>query len=128
MPLDRIQARKLCDGAQSHYSRGLHSEFINKLADQLRDALEALDQFAIETTRAKNDSIRYQRELDEEKTHYRKLREASAHVPSMIELLKAISNSPKGAQKKAEELLKTMGIVDAPAPVTPTEVPKVVVP
>lgn len=128
MPLDRIQARKLCNAAQSHYGRGLHSEFINKIADQLRDALDTLDQFSLETTRAKNDSIRYQRELDEEKTHYRKLREASEHVPSMIELLKAISASPKGAQKKAEDLLKTMGIVDAPAPVTPTEVPKVVVP
>jgi len=123
MPLDRIQARKLCGAAQSHYGRGLHSEFINKIADQLRDALDVLDSNTLDVTRAKNDSARLQRELDEEKTHYRKLRESSEHVPAMVDALKAIAASPKGAAKKAEELLVKMGLS-----VAPTEAQKVVVP
>jgi len=127
MPLDRILARKLCGAAQSHYGRGLHSEFINKIADQLRDALDVLDQNALEVTRAKNNEARLQRELDEEKTHYRKLRESVASTDALVTFVKGVAQSPKGAQKKAEELLKQIGIVDVPAPVTPTEVPKVVV-
>jgi len=126
MSLDRILARKLCGAAQSHYGRGLHSEFINKIADQLRDALDVLDANVLDVTRAKNDSARLQRELDEEKTHYRKLRESSEHVPAMVETLKAIAASPKGAAKKAEELLARMGMADTPA--KPTEAQKVVVP
>lgn len=123
MPLDRVQARKLVDAARSAYSRGIHSEFINKIADQLGEALETIDSSANEASRAMNDVARLQRDLDEEKTHYRKLRETSAHTETMVVVLREIAKSPKGAQKKAEELLLGIGLTE-PA----KEPQKVVVP
>lgn len=112
MPLDRIQARKLVDAARSAYGRGIHSEFINKIADQLRDALDSIDASASIAANAQNDVARLQRDLDEEKTHYRKLRETSAHTETMVVVLREIAKSPKGAQRKAQELLLGIGLTE----------------
>lgn len=124
MPLDKVLARKLVAGARSAYARGIHSEFINKLADQLEEALKIGDDSANELGRARNEAARLARELDEEKTHYRKLRESSAHTEACVALLKEIAASPKGAAKKAADQLTAMGAVDESAPLPE----KVVVP
>ena len=68
---------------------------------------------------------RFQRELDEEKTAYRKLREQAVHTEAMIALLRELSASPKGAQKKAADMLKT---VVGEEKIVPMEPEKVVVP
>ena len=112
MPLDRIQARKRVNGARSAYGRGVHSEFINKLADDLEEAMGLLDSSMLDAQRAQNEVARLQRELDEEKTHYRKLREQSAHTETALAVLKVIAASPKGAAKKAAEQLKAMGVAE----------------
>lgn len=109
MPFDRTIARKLVAAAESAYSRGIHSEFIGKIAAQLKDALEMADAAALEVSRAKNESTRLQRELDEEKDHYRKLREKSVHTEALVQFVKDVSASPKGAAKKASVLLAAMG-------------------
>ena len=123
MPLDKILARKLVSGARSAYARGIHSEYINKLADQLDAALALSDEAVNELNRARNEAARLQRELDEEKTHYRKLREQSAHTETAMAVLREISQSPKGAAKKAADQLALMGAIE---PVSAPE--KVVVP
>lgn len=112
MPLDRIQARKLVNAAASAYSRGIHAEFIGKMAEQLNEALLVVDASTTDVQRAQNEVARLQRELDEEKTHYRKLRESSAHTEAMTAALKEISASPKGAAKKAADVLKAAGVVE----------------
>lgn len=118
MPLDKIEARKMVNNWERAYGRSAHAEFIGKMASQLKDALDVLDAAAMETQRAMNDTARLQRDLDEEKTHYRKLRETSAHVETMVAVLKDISKNSKGASKKAQELISAMGMdepVAAPA-------------
>ncbi|MDZ4345939.1 MAG: hypothetical protein U1E51_26290 [Candidatus Binatia bacterium] len=115
MPLDRIQARKRINGARSAYGRGVHAEFINNLATDLEEALNLLDGSTLESQRALNEVARMQRELDDEKTHYRKLREQSAHTEAMVALLKEIAASPKGAAKKAAELLKAAKMAEPAA-------------
>lgn len=112
MPLDRTEARKRINGARSAYARGIHSEFIQNLANDSEEAINLIDAMTTETQRAQNEVAGLQRQLDEEKTHYRKLREQSAHTEAMTALLREIADSPKGAQKKAEEMLKTMKIVE----------------
>lgn len=114
MPLDKVMARKLVSGARSAYARGVHSEFIQKMADQLEAALAVSDDGANELSRSRNEVTRIRRELDEEKTHYRKLRESSDHIESSIAVFKAIAASPKGAAKKAADQLALMGVVDEP--------------
>ena len=113
MPLDKAKARGRVNGARSHYRFGIHSEFINLMADDLEEALNLLDSAALETTRAKNEAARLERELDNEKTEYRKLREKSEVAPAPVAdaplaLLREIAASPKGAQKKAAAFLKTI--------------------
>lgn len=126
MPLDRVQSRKLVSAAESAYSRGIHSEFIGKIAAQLKEALEVVDTAAMESQRAQNEVARLQRELDEEKTHYRKLREESAHIESAVAVLREIAKSPKGAAKKATDQLALMGISE-PVVVPPAQ-DKILVP
>lgn len=125
MPLDKNLARRLVEGAESAYARSPHSEFIGKLAASLRAALEEVDTAQTTALRAQNEVSRYQREIDEEKTAYRKLREQSVHTEAMIAVLREIAKSPKGAQKKAEEMLKTVVGEEKVVPMVPA---KVVVP
>ena len=126
MPLDKNIARRMVEGAQAAYSRSPHAEFIGKLAAQLQAALDEVDTAQTTALRAQNDVTRFQRELDEEKTAYRKLREQSVHTEAMIALLREISKSPKGAQHKAEEMLKTVVGEEKMVPMVPEKV--VVVP
>lgn len=112
MPLDRVQARKLVNASAVAYSRGIHAEFIGKIAEQLNEALLVVDASTTDVQRAQNEVARLQRELDEEKTHYRKLREQSAHTEAMIGVLKEIVATPKGAGKKAADVLKAAGVVE----------------
>lgn len=112
MPLDRVQARKLVNASAVAYSRGIHAEFIGKIAEQLNEALLVVDASTTDVQRAQNEVARLQRELDEEKTHYRKLREQSAHAEAMIAVLKEIVATPKGAGKKAADVLKAAGVVE----------------
>ena len=100
MPFDKAKARSRVNGARTAYSRGIHSQFINDLANDLEEALKLTDEAALTAQRALNDTARIGRELDDEKTAYRKLREQSAHSESMVALLREIAASPKGAQKK----------------------------
>ena len=119
MPFDKAKAKSRVNGARNAYSRGVHSQFINDLANDLDEALKLVDESTLAAQRALNDTARIGRELDEEKTAYRKLREQSAHSESMIALLKEITASGKGAQKKAAELLKTMGVSEPVLPPPP---------
>lgn len=114
MPLDRLQARKRIQGARSAYARVPNAEFIQNLANDLEEALNLIDTATTETQRAQNEVSRIARDLDDEKTHYRKLREQSAHTEAMMALLREISASPKGAKAKATDLLKTMGVAETP--------------
>jgi hypothetical protein len=126
MPLDKAKARSDIQGARYAYMRGPSADFIQKLATHAEEALNELDTAQLTTQRAMNDVSRYQRELDDEKTAYRKLREQSANTEACVAVLREISASPKGAQKKAAELLAKIGAVESVAPVA---VPaKVVVP
>lgn len=117
MPLDKAKARSYINGARVAYRVGVHAEFIQMGASFLEEALNQLDQDSQTTARAQNDVARIQRDLDNEKTEYRKLREQSAHSESMVALLREIAASPKGAQKKAAELLAAIA---APAPTATT--------
>ena len=110
MPIDKTAARKRIQGARYAYARGIHSEFIQAMANELEQALNDLDQTAVVIKNAENEASRMARELDEEKTHYRKLRENSIHTEEMLSVLKIIAHHGKGAQKKAAELLTKMGI------------------
>lgn len=125
MPLDKIKARSRVTGARNAYRVGPWSEYIQLLANDLEAALDELDQASMVSNRAQNEVSRYQRELDEEKTAYRKLREQSVHTEAMIALLREIKASPKGAQKKADEMLKTVVGEEKVVPMVPA---KVVVP
>lgn len=117
MPLDKAKARAYIVGARSAYRIGIRSDYIQIGADHLEEALNQLDQDSLAASRAMNDVARYQRELDDEKTAYRKLREQSAHTEACIALLREIAKSPKGAAAKAKAMLETMGLADAPVPV-----------
>lgn len=114
MPLDITKARGRIQGARTAYYRGPAAEFIQNLATDLEDALNLVDGATITSQRAQNEVARVQRELDAEKTAYRLLREQSVHTERAIALLREIKASPKGAQKKAADMLAEMGIVDAP--------------
>ena len=122
MPFDKAKARSRVNGARTAYSRGIHSQFINDLANDLEEALKLTDEAALTAQRALNDTARIGRELDDEKTAYRKLREQSAHSESMVALLREIAASPKGAQKKAAELLKSAGFAEPVIEPPPTVV------
>lgn len=113
MPLDTTKAKSLVSGARQAYTRGPHTEFIQNLADALDEALKLVDEASLASQRAQNDVARIGRELDEEKTAYRKLREQAAHSEKMLLLLREVAKSPRGAQKKAAELLKEMGAEEA---------------
>lgn len=128
MPLDRAKARSRVEGARNAYRIGIRADFIQLLADDLEGALNQIDQDALALGRAQNDVARFQRELDDEKTAYRKLREQSAHTETCVVVLREIAKTPKGAASKALAQLKAMGVVvDTPQP--PAAVPaKVVVP
>lgn len=119
MPFDKAKARSRVDGARNAYRIGIRADYIQLLATDLEDALNLLDGAALEVSRAKNDSTRLQRELDEEKDHYRKLREKSVHTEALVQFVKDVAASPKGAAKKAAALLVAMG--EAPAAPAPTE-------
>ena len=123
MPLDKAKARSYIEGARTAYRIGIRAEFIQIGANHLEEALNQLDQDSLAASRAMNDVARYQRELDDEKTAYRKLREQSGHIETCVALLREIAKSPKGAAKKAEEQLKTMGVVEPAAPVEKIVVP-----
>lgn len=116
MPLDKAKARSYIEGARTAYRIGIRSEYIQIGANHLEEALNQLDQDSLTASRAQNDVARFQRELDDEKTAYRKLREQSQHTEACVALLREIAKSPKGAAKKAEEMLKVMG-VETPAAV-----------
>lgn len=93
MPLDRIQAKKLVNAAASAYGRGVHSEFIGKIAEQLNESLAVIDAATMDATKAKNEVARIQREIEEEKTQYRLLREkyeilVAATTPAAAEPVK----------------------------------------
>jgi hypothetical protein len=111
MPLDRIKARQCVEGARHAYRIGVRADFIQVMADHLEEALKVVETATYEVNTAKNDSTRIQRELDDEKTAYRKLREASVHTENCVLVLKAIAANPKGAAKKAAEQLRAMGVV-----------------
>lgn len=113
MPLDKSKVRSYINGARNAYRVGIHSEFIQIGANFLEEAINQLDQDSHTATRAQNEVARLQRELDNEKTEYRKLREKLEVAPAPISdapiaLLREIAASPKGAQKKAAEFLKTI--------------------
>lgn len=128
MPLDKAKARSRVEGARNAYRIGIRADFIQLLADDLEGALNQIDQDALALGRAQNDVARFQRELDEEKTAYRKLREQSSHTETCVALLREIAKSPKGAAAKASAQLKAMGVTEV-APAAPVAVPaKVVVP
>lgn len=117
MPLDKARARARVNGARSHYRFGVHSEFINLLADDLEESLNLLDSAALETSRAKNEVARLGRELDNEKTEYRKLREQGGeNAEKMVALLREIAKNPKGASKKATAHLLAMGLLSETQP------------
>jgi hypothetical protein len=111
MPLDKAKARACVAGARSAYSIGIRADFIKVVADHLEDALNEIDQSALTARTAQNDASRFQRELDDEKAAYRKLRESTAHTENCVLTLKAIAANPKGSAKKAAEQLRAMGIV-----------------
>lgn len=121
MPLDKIQARKLVNAVETAYARSPHAEFIGRIATQLKVALDEVDGIAANSLRAQNEVARLGRELDEEKTHYRKLREQSAQTEAMIALLREIAASPKGAQKKAAEMLKIVAGEEKVVPMEPVK-------
>lgn len=117
MPLDRIKAKQCVEGARHAYRIGVRADFIQMIADHLEEALKVVDEATRSVDTAKNESSRLQRELDDEKTAYRKLRESSAHTENCVLTLKAIAANPKGSAKKAAEQLRAMGIVvEAPKP------------
>lgn len=120
MPLDRVKARARVTGARNAYRVGIRSDFIQMLADDLDEALKLLEGQVLEISQVKNEATRASRELDEEKTAYRKLREQSAHTEKAIALLREIKASPKGAGVKAAAMLKEMGVVEPV--VVPTKV------
>lgn len=127
MPLEKAKARSYIEGARNAYRTGPRAEYIQNGANFLEEVLNQLDQDSLTASRALNDAARLQRELDEEKTAYRKLREQSAHADACVAVLREIAKSPKGAAAKAAAQLKAMGVVEETAPVAP--VPnKVIVP
>ena len=126
MPIDKAKARSYVEGARNAYRTGPRAEYIQIGANHIEEVLNQFDQDSLALARALNDVSRLQRELDDEKTAYRKLREQSAHTESCVALLREIANSPKGAKLKAEELLKNMGLA-APAPAPAPEPAKIVV-
>ena len=109
MPLDRAKAKSLISSAQAGYTRGPHADFIAMLADQLSEALKIVDDATVNVLRAQNETQGKQRELDEVKTLLINIGEQNKSTAAMVTLLREISKSPKGAAKKAEELLKVMG-------------------
>lgn len=116
MPLDKAKARSYINGARNAYRVGIHSEFIQIGAGFLEEALNQLDQDSQIAARAQNEVAILKRELDNEKTEYRKLREKLEVAPvpvsdAPIALLREIAAIPKGAQKKAAEFLKTIDLV-----------------
>jgi hypothetical protein len=115
MPLDKVKARSDVQGARNAYFRGPHADFIQRLATHIEEALASHDEMALGLNRAQNDNSRMARELDDEKTAYRKLREQMIHTEAMVAVLREIKASPKGAQKKAAEMLATMGVKDEAA-------------
>lgn len=112
MPLDRTKARGRVEGARNAYRVGIRADFIQLLADDLDEALKLLDMAALDTSNAKHEAARVGRELDDEKTAYRKLREQSVHTEKCVLLLRSIAKSPKGAAVKAAEMLKEMGVTE----------------
>lgn len=123
MPLDKAKARSRVDGARNAYRIGIRSDYIQLLANDLEEALNLIDGSTLEVSRAKNEATRLQRELDEEKDHYRKLREKSAHGEALVTFAREVAASPKGAQKKAAALLVSMGEVPVAESATPAAVP-----
>lgn len=110
MPLDRSKARARVDGARTAYRIGIRADFIQLLADDLDAALGEIDGSSVAVGRAQVEADRFKRELDESREMYRKLREKVAHMEAATEVLRSIAASPKGAQKKAEDMLATMGV------------------
>ena len=123
MPLDKAKARSRVDGARNAYRIGIRSDYIQLLANDLEEALNVIDGSALEVSRAKNDATRLQRELDEEKDHYRKLREKSVHTEALVQFVRDVAASPKGAQKKAVALLTSIGEPPVVEAVVPAAVP-----
>lgn len=130
MPLDRTRARSDAEGARNAYRSGPRADFIQRLAEHVDEALKVVDSATLEASQAKNECARLGRELDEEKTAYRKLREQGQHMEACVALLRELRISPKGAQRKAADMLERMGVgvTETPA-VTASVVPdKVEVP
>lgn len=127
MPLDKAKARSYVEGARNAYRTGPRAEYVQVGANYIEEALNQLDADSLALSRALNENTRLQRELDDEKTAYRKLREQSATSEACVALLRDIAKSPKGAKLKAEELLKGMGLTQPQAPVPAPEPAKIVV-
>lgn len=112
MPLDKAKARSYVEGARNAYRTGPRAEYIQIGAAFIEEALNQLDQDSLTASRAMNEATRLQRELDDEKTAYRKLREQGQHTEKYVALLREIEKSPKGAQRKAKDVLIETGVSD----------------
>lgn len=113
MPYDSTKIRDLLRAAPQHRAMP-NGEFVLDLSDQL---LEAEKQVAIEAAKvrkAHEETADVQRKLDDEVAAHRKFRESATGHAQMVDALRAIAKSPKGAQKLALETLTAAGLGDIP--------------
>ena len=87
-----------------------NGEYVTDLAAQLREAEGQLSAEAQKVRKAHEETASVQHRLDAEIEAGRKLRDATRGYPQLVDALKAIAKSPKGAQKIAQLALVDAGI------------------
>lgn len=111
MPYDSVKVRELLRSAPGHRQMP-NGEYVASLAEQLSDAESALAVQAVQVRKAHEETAALQSRLDTEVENIRKLRaESQGHV-GMVDALKSIAKSPKGAQKIAQQALFAAGITE----------------
>lgn len=115
MPLDRLIAKKLINTAQA-FGRHPAAEYIQAIANQLSEALKAIEEFDRKLSSEMAKTTMAETALASERDAFRVIRDRVGHVDEMKAVLAELAVTGKGVKGKARAACERFGI-EVAAPV-----------